>query len=146
RRRQCSKKVLYVLGAPPAPGEQTLRELPRFNDNTTALIGLKLHSVLMVGFIALNLHGICCAHHLHGETGYNSAYRPPVQRSRVAAPPGCTVEKRTCILKPIGSYHVPPSLPVLCPPSLPIRLSRYRRGERGRRVRLNVNDMSTVSL
>lgn len=51
----------------------------------------------------------------------------------------------------LQSYHVFPP-PRSGPPSLPIRLSRYRRGERerererGRRVRLNVNDMSTVSL
>lgn len=72
---------------------------------------------------------------LHHYAGYNSAHCTPVQRSSAAAPTNCTVEKRTCILKPIGffsfslslsrflsstslqSYHVPPSCSG--PPPLP---------------------------
>ncbi|KAG7225894.1 hypothetical protein INR49_014322 [Caranx melampygus] len=40
--------------------------------------------------------------------GYNSARWTPVQGSSAAAPTGCTVEKRTCILKPIGGDGRPP--------------------------------------
>lgn len=49
---------------------------------------------------------------LHHYAGYNSAHCTPVQRSSAAAPTGCTVEKRTCILKPIVFFSFSLSLPV----------------------------------